>query len=286
MKNELYLQEFDSYLKNEKHSSDNTRQSYLRDLRQFSESHGESLLSVKAEHLHAYISDLKGLGRSPSTVARNVASLKSFYSYCCSKDYLTESPAKELSAEKSVQKVPEILDSREVELLLDQPHCTDLKGYRDKAMLELLYATGIRVSELISLKMSDVDLQNGTITCGDRRTRTISISATALKALTEYISFIRKQMLRDLNEDVLFVNVNGDPMTRQGFWKILKGYQQKAGIQKNITPHMLRHSFAAHLLENGMDMKSVRKTMGHSELSAMGIYAEFAREKNNHKRNI
>jgi len=283
MNDNLYLDEFDSYLKNEKHSSDNTRQSYLRDIRQFGKFSGDDLLSADTDSLSAYIAHLKNQGRSSSTVARNVASLKAFYGFCCSCGYMEHSPATELTAEKIMQKVPEILDSWEVELLLDQPRCTDLKGYRDKAMLELLYATGIRVSELVSLKTTDVDLVNGTICCGGARTRTIPLSSTALKAVTEYITFIRKQMIRDLNEEVLFVNVNGAPMTRQGFWKLLKGYQQKAGIQKNITPHMLRHSFAAHLLKNGSDMKAVRKAMGNSDSSATGIYAGFLQEARKNK---
>lgn len=278
MNGNLYLDEFDSYLKNEKHASDNTRQSYLRDLRQFANFYGDCLLSAKSDSLKNYILYLKDEGRSTSTVARNVASMKAFYVFCCLRGYMDESPAAELTAEKIVQKVPEILDSGEVELLLEQPRCTDLKGYRDKAMLELLYATGIRVSELISLKTTDVDLINGTVYCRGSKTRTIALSSAALKAVTEYVAFIRKQMIRDLNEEVLFVNVNGEPMTRQGFWKILKGYQKKAGIQKNITPHTLRHSFAAHLLKNGADMKSVRKAMGHSDSSATGIYAGFMQE--------
>ena len=281
-----YLNEFDSYLKTEKHASQNTRQSYLRDMRQFAAFCKDDVLAVDENTLNEYIDRQKDSGRSSSTVARNVASLKSFYGFCCAMGYLEQSPAAKLSAEKIAPKIPEILDSREVELLLDQPQCTDLKGYRDKAMLELLYATGIRVSELISLKLKDVDLENGTISCGEAKVRTISLSPSALKAVNEYIAFIRRQMIRDLNEEVLFVNFNGDPMTRQGFWKILKGYQQKAGIQKNITPHVLRHSFAAHLLEKGADMKSVRKVMGHSESSAVEIYAGFARGENGSKKKI
>ena len=275
MNNDFYLEQFDLHLKNEKHSSENTRQSYLRDLRQFAEFCGEGLLTADAECLNAYISQQKRRGRSASTIARNIASLKAFYVFCCTVGYLECSPAAELTAEKTVQRAPEILDSREVELLLDQPQCTDLKGYRDKAMLEVMYATGIRVSELLALKTTDVDLQNGTIACGTK-TRILPLSPAALKAVTEYMSFIRKQMIRDLKEEVLFVNINGDPMTRQGCWKILKGYRQKAGIQKNITPHTLRHSFAAHLLKNGSDMKFVQKMMGYSDVSTTGIYAGFA----------
>ena len=278
MKDNIYLNEFDTYLKNEKKSSESTRQSYLRDLGQFLQFYRGELLSAETDDLNGYIAHLRNDGRSAATVARNIASLKAFYKYCFIVGCIKSNPALGLATEKIVQRSPEVLNSREVELLLDQPRCTDLKGYRDKAMLELLYATGIRVSELIALRVADVDLQNGTILCKGSKTRLIPLSPSAVKAVTEYMAFIRKQMVRDFNEEILFVNVNGAPMTRQGFWKILKGYQIKAGIEKNITPHILRHSFAVHLLENGNDMKSVRKIMGQSETAASGIYADFVRE--------
>ena len=274
MKIASVIEEFDFYLINDRGVSENTRQSYLRDIRHFHLFCGESV--VDHECVNAYIEKLRMDGKSTSTIARSIASLKSFMGFCCLRGYLNSNPAAELTVEKTVSKIPEILDSKEVELLLSQPQCTDLKGYRDKAMLELLYATGIRVSELISLKTTNVDLENGIITCGASRKRSVPMSAAATKAVSEYITFIRRQMIRDLNEEILFVNVNGSPMTRQGFWKLLKGYKQKAGIQKNITPHTLRHSFAAHMLQNGTDMKSVQKLMGHSDLSTTGMYAEFA----------
>ena len=275
MRSNVFLEEFDTHLKVVKGSSENTRQSYLRDLRQFQSYCDVELLTVRREHIYAYMEHLKQLGRSQATIARTIASIKSFYGFCYENGYLTLNPALDLVVEKPIQKIPEILTNREVELLLDQPRCTDLKGYRDKAMLEVLYATGIRVSELISLKVSDVDLDAAVISCGSDRKRNIPLSATALKALSEYISFIRKQMIRDFREEILFVNVNGDPMTRQGFWKLLKGYQKKAGIEKNITPHTLRHSFAVHLLQRGADMKSLQKAMGHSDISATGAYSEY-----------
>ena len=278
MNNNGYLNEFDTYLKNVKHSSESTRQSYLRDLGQFLRFYSEDLLSAETDDLNRYIAQLRSDGRSASTVARNIASLKAFYKYYFSIGIMKSNPALGLETEKIVQIAPEVLTGREVELLLDQPQCTDLKGYRDKAMLELLCATGIRVSELVCLRVADVDLQNGTILCRGGKGRSVPLSPSAIKAVTEYIAFIRKQMIRDLDEEILFVNINGNPMTRQGFWKILKGYQVKAGIQKNITPHTLRHSFAVHLLEKGENMKSVRKIMGQSELSATGIYADFVRE--------
>ena len=223
MKDNIYLNEFDTYLKNEKKSSESTRQSYLRDLGQFLQFYRGELLSAETDDLNGYIAHLRNDGRSAATVARNIASLKAFYKYCFIVGYIKSNPALGLATEKIVQRSPEVLNSREVELLLDQPRCTDLKGYRDKAMLELLYATGIRVSELIALRVADVDLQNGTILCKGSKTRLIPLSPSAVKAVTEYMAFIRKQMVRDFNEEILFVNVNGAPMTRQGFWKILKG---------------------------------------------------------------
>lgn len=268
------LDEYEIYLKNEKKASENTRQSYLRDLRQFAVFHNAA--AIDHECVCSYIERLKQEGRSPATVARKLASVKSFFNFCCMRGYMYDNPVLELSVEKPSSKPLDILDSREVELLLAQPQCIDLKGYRDKAMLELLYATGVRVTELISLKLCDVDLEKGTITCGTVRKRTIPLSMAAFKALSEYMSFIRKQMIRNLNEEFLFVNVNGDPLTRQGFWKIMKAYQHKAGIEKNITPHTLRHSFAAHLLQNGSDMKTLQKLMGHSEVTTTGMYAEFS----------
>ena len=272
----LIVDEFDLYLKTEKGASENTRQSYLRDLRYFTSFCGSD--EIDTQCVEAFVAQLKCDGRSVSTIARCVASLKAFMKFCCLRGYMDSNPASDVIVEKLSAKSPDVLDYKEVELLLEQPRCTDLKGYRDKAMLELLYSTGIRVGELISLKISDVDLENGTITCGGTKSRTLPLSAAAVKSVSEYITFIRRQMVRDLHEEILFVNVNGDPMTRQGFWKLLKGYQQKAGIQKNITPHTLRHSFAAHSLQNGSDMKSVQKLMGHSDVSTTGMYAEYANE--------
>ena len=276
MDNTLVLNSFDQYLKNEKGSSENTRSSYLRDLRQFSESIEVPLVDAAVDDLEAYIAALKENNRSAATVARNVASLKSFYTYCLSCGFISVNPASHICADRIQQKTPDILTGKEVELLLDQPKCIDLKGYRDKAMLEVLYSTGLRVSELIALKVSDVDLAQNTINCsGKTKNRIVPLSAPAAKALREYLLFIRKQMIRDLNSDVLFVNINGDPMSRQGFWKVLKQYQKKAGIEKNITPHILRHSFAAHQLERGADKRTVQQMMGHSDLASTNVYRVF-----------
>ena len=270
------LNEFNKYLTFHKGASENTCQSYLRDLRQLSEYLNISILDVTSEHLKNYIHDQKQIGRSSATIARNIASMKSFYSFLEKSGIRSDNPSLALTAEREKPKLPQILTNEEVELLLDQPRCTDLKGYRDKAMLEVLYSAGIRVSELIELKLSDVCLEKSTILCrGKNKERIIPLQPTAVNALNEYIGFIRKQMVRDTNEDRLFVNVNGDPMSRQGFWKILKSYQIKAGIEKNITPHILRHSFAAHLLQNGTDIQTIQQTLGHSDITTTKILKKY-----------
>ncbi len=180
--------------------------------------------------------------------------------------------------DKATQKLPQILTSKEVELLLEQPECTDMKGYRDKAMLELLYATGIRVSELISLDVNDVNISIGMLRCrGRSKERIIPMYPAAIKALKEYVEFIRPQMVASPDEKSLFVNVSGERMSRQGFWKIIKSYQQKAKIDKDITPHTLRHSFAAHLLENGADLHSIQEMLGHADISSTQIYSQLVK---------
>lgn len=279
MKDFEYLEQYNSYLINEKGSSENTRQSYLRDLRQLSEflnKRGCSFTTATNETLQEFIDSKKENGKSSATVSRYIASFKNFYKYLISIGIVIDNPAAKLTTERTKQKLPQILSNEEVELLLQQPRCTDLKGYRDKAMLEVLYATGIRVSELLSLKVSDIDFENRTLICRNHnRNRFIPLYPKAIESLKEYTSFIRKQMIRNEDDETLFVNVNGDPMTRQGFWKLIKYYQAKAGIQKNITPHTLRHSFAAHLLEQGTDMHSVQEIMGHSDISTTHIYTHL-----------
>jgi integrase/recombinase XerD len=189
-------------------------------------------------------------------------------------------PAKGVASAKVERKYPEILTSKEVELFLDQPQCVDAKGFRDHAMLELLYATGIRVTELIDLDVDDVNLELGVIKCdGAKKSRSIPLYPAALKALTAYLKDIRRSMVADLTETALFVNISGVRMSRQGFWKILKHYQATAGIEKEITPHTLRHSFAVHLLENGADLGSVQELMGHSDISSTQLYTHMLNQK-------
>ena len=282
MKNTDFLLAYENYLIDVKNASVNTLSSYLRDVRQLGEFLSEQGVSVytaaNEEHLESYISSLRSAGKSVSTVSRNIASLKNFYSFLVVKGFVSYNPAMKLVPEKSSHKLPEILTAREVELLLEQPECSDRKGYRDRAMLELLYATGIRVSELINLDVGDVNLSAGIISCRSRdKIRAIPLYAAAVKALKDYIEFIRPQMVSSPAERALFVNVNGERMSRQGFWKIIKSYQQKAGIEKDITPHTLRHSFATHLLENGADLRSIQEMLGHADISSTQIYSQLVK---------
>lgn len=283
MNNTDCLNQYEDYLKNIKKASDNTLSSYLRDLRQlkgYLELHTEEdFLTVSPEELAEYTHWMKAQGKSVPTISRSIASIKNFYKFLMSRNVVDENPAVGLVPEKAVQKLPQILTGKEVELLLEQPECTDLKGYRDRAMLELLYATGIRVSELITLDASDVNLSAGIIRCrGHEKERIIPLYPAAIRALAEYVEFIRPQMLASADEPSLFVNVSGERMSRQGFWKIIKTYQTKANIEKTITPHTLRHSFAAHLLENGADLRSIQEMLGHADISSTQVYSQLVKK--------
>ena len=283
MENSVCLDRFNEYLVQVKKASSNTLSSYLRDVRQFGEyldSHEEIGYSEADEEvLCTYIGWLRAAGKSVATVSRNIASLKCFYGFLVSQGIAKANPTGKLVPDKNTQKLPQILTSREVELLLEQPECTDLKGYRDRAMLELLYATGIRVSELIGLDISDVNLGVGVIRCvSHEKERFIPMYPAAIRALSEYVEFVRPQMVARDDEPSLFVNVNGERMSRQGFWKIIKSYQAKAHIDKTITPHTLRHSFAAHLLENGADLHSIQEMLGHADISSTQIYSHLVKK--------
>lgn len=284
MQDVVCLEKFEKYLTDVKKASANTLASYMRDVRQLSDyvaAHDlPELDELDDDELTAYISWLRHNGKSPATVSRCIASLKSFYSLLLTQGIVDHNPAAGLVPEKAVQKLPQILTSKEVELLLEQPECTDMKGYRDRAMLELLYATGIRVSELISLDITDVNIPAGFIRCRSKdKERMIPLYPAAIKALSEYVEFIRPQMIASPDEPSLFVNISGERMSRQGFWKIIKTYQKKAGIEKDITPHTLRHSFAAHLLENGADIHDIKEILGHADISSTQRYAQFLKDK-------
>ena len=272
-----YIAAYRAYLSEEKRASANTLSSYIRDLTQFQSwliTNGTAdLRKVKKETINEYLLHMNHSGKSPATVTRSTASIKSFYSYMVQSGAVKTNPAKAVTAMKVERKYPEILTNREVELFLEQPKCVDEKGFRDHAMLELLYATGIRVSELIDLNVEDVNLTVGFIHCtGHSKERIIPLYPTAVKALREYMTSIRPRIVSDETQRALFVNMNGARMTRQGFWKIIKHYQAKAEINKDITPHTLRHSFAVHLLENGADLRSIQEMLGHADISSTQIY--------------
>ena len=270
-----YIDSYKEYLTKERQASANTVSSYIRDVTQFSDylqdSEKGDFEHITKEDIQVYISLLLDNGRSPSTVSRFISSLKAFFR--CMKDdgFDGPNPAAELSALSSPKKMPSILSNDEIVRLLEQPDVNDLKGCRDKAMLETLYATGIRVSELIALDVNDVNLVTGLIICRNGRERTIPIYATALRAISHYLSFARPNMAIS-GEQSLFVNTGGGRMSRQGFWKILKSYLDKAQISEDVTPQMLRHSFAAHLLENGVDLRSLQKMLGHADISSTQVY--------------
>ncbi len=283
MTNSECLSKYERYLADEKKASRNTLSSYLRDIRQFGDyldaNTDVDYVTAGEEELNGYIDHLRTAGKSVATVSRNIASLKNFYVWMKLHGYVEANPTGKLVPDKAMHKLPEILTAEEVELLLSQPECTDRKGYRDRAMLELLYATGIRVSELIGLDVTDVNLSAGIINCRGRdKVRSIPLYPKAVKALKDYVDFIRPEMIASPNERALFVNVGGERMSRQGFWKIVKSYQQKAGIEKDITPHTLRHSFATHLLENGADLHSIQEMLGHADISSTQIYSQLVKK--------
>ena len=279
---DTYLAAYERYLKDEKHASANTVSSYMRDLKQLASDIAERQLElneVNQERISTYLAYLSGQGKSPATVSRSLASIKGFYHHLLDQGVVEENPAIHVAAVKAEKKLPQVLTGKEVERLLAQPKCTDMKGYRDKAMLELLYATGIRVTELISLNITDVNLAGSFIRCESKgKERIIPLYPAAVDALAVYMQNIRSKMIADIDEQALFVNMNGDRMSRQGFWKIVKSYQEKAHIDKDITPHTLRHSFAAHLLENGADLHSIQEMMGHSDISSTQVYAQLVKQ--------
>ena len=278
-----YQSGYAHYLTEEKRASANTLSSYLRDVTQYLhwlEGEGVPPEQAAQKDVESYTRFLSAKGKSAATVTRSLASLKSFYSYLIAEGRVSVNPARGLAPAKVERKLPHILTSKEVELFLEQPDASDAKGCRDRAMLELLYATGIRVSELIGLDLENVNLSAGFIRCSGRgKERMIPLYPAAVRALQDYIEHVRPQMLEHPHERALFVNMSGERMSRQGFWKIIKHYQEKAGIQTEITPHTLRHSFAAHLLENGADLHSIQEMLGHADISSTQIYAQLVNQK-------
>ena len=278
------IQAYENYLTKVKQASANTISSYMRDIRQYSgwlrTIEKVEILDATQLNINAYMDYLEREGKSCATKSRCLASLKNFYVYLISSGFMEKNPVSDIHVDRGDKKLPQILNGREIELLLAQPVCVDAKGYRDKAMLEVMYATGIRVSELIELDVDDVNLDLGVIKCNSaKKSRAIPIYPAALRALSVYVRDIRQTMIADPTETALFVNVNGSRMSRQGFWKILKHYQNTAHIEKEITPHTLRHSFAVHLLENGADIGSLQELMGHCDISSTQMYTQMINQK-------
>ncbi len=270
------IDEFVDYLTNVKKSSKNTIASYKRDLiklyKYLSDSGYEDWGSVSNTNLNSYVLMIEKQGMSSATVSRNIASIKSFYLYLLKHGVINEDPSDTLKPPKIEKKAPVILSVEEVNLLLEQPSGDSPKDIRDKAMLELLYATGIRVSELINLQLSDVNLSMNYIQCHEGgKDRVIPFTNETREALQSYLESAREALCKE-EQGYLFTNCQGDPMTRQGFWKLIKYYSSKAGIKKDITPHTIRHSFAVHLVNNGADLKSVQEMLGHSDISTTQIY--------------
>ena len=279
-----YLTGFEEYLRSRKSASDNTLQSYKRDIAQFAaylRSTGVAdCRQADTAALQHYIGYLQQQGRSPSTLSRSIASLRCFFQYLMADGTVAENPAAVLHSQRHKRALPETLTGDEMELLFRQPSCVDFKGYRDKAMLEVLYATGIRVSELVALDIRDVRLELAVLCCrGPEKSRVIPLYPEAVEAVSEYLNRAEGIFRMEDGNSPLFINLNGNRLTRQGFWKIIKIYAQQAGIRKCITPHTLRHSFAAHLLENGADLKSIQEILGHADISSTQIYVQMLKSR-------
>ena len=270
---------FLEFLQNDKRLSDNTLQSYRRDIVQFEDylAHNKiTYTKITKDELKEYLQVLQNMNKKTSTISRNLASIRSFYQFLLKNKKIKVDPTEGIQSPKIEKKTPSVLTSKEIELLLSQPNNVDLKGIRDKAMLEFAYATGMRVTEIISLDLDDVDLKDGYVACkAGNKNRVIPIGTLSLKALTEYVENVRPILIKDEKDRALFVNINGRRLTRQGFWKIVKYYKEQANITKEITPHVLRHSFATHLLQNGADLKAIQSMLGHSDISSTQVYMQF-----------
>lgn len=271
---------FINYLHNVKKTSNNTELSYKRDLTKLSQFLKKQGISEAREittaDLNSYVLYLEKENFAVATISRNIASIKAFFHYLLKEDKILTDVSEGLKSPKIEKKIPGVLSTDEVVRLLEQPKGDTPKEIRDKTMLEVLYATGIRVSELINLKVSDVNMTMGYIVCTDAsKERVIPFGAEAKQSLIHYLGYSREAMVEDKGSDILFVNCSGQPMSRQGFWKLIKYYAKKANIDADITPHTLRHSFAAHLVENGADLRSVQEMLGHSDISTTQIYANM-----------
>ena len=275
----IIIDEFIESLKS-RQASPNTIASYERDIMQFSnyfEAQNKKIFDLTKEDMKEYINHLSEQGKSNSTISRSTASIKSLYRYLLSKNLVETNIAESIESPKVDRKEPLILTTSEIETLLEQPELSELKGQRDKAMLEVLYSTGIRVTELISLKIDDVNLTNGYIRVKKKNSeRHIPLGNLSLKCLKDYINKVRPLLIRTEEEKTLFINTNGQKMTRQGYWKILKQYKEQAKIDKDITPHTIRHSFAVHMLQNGAEIKTVQELLGHTDIASTMMYTQMA----------
>ncbi len=281
----VIMDDYIEYMKNDKGLSFNTLEAYIRDLEQFIEyldsNNLDSIKDVNKTIIITYLMHLQKNGRATSTISRNLSSIRCYYQYLLNKNLVTEDPTLNLQLPKREKKLPCILTKEEVDVLLSQPKPTNFKGARDRAMLELLYATGIRVSEIVALNLDNLDLYLGYLYLGDVNFdgRVIPIGKVALNYIKIYIKDYREKLVKDDTEEALFLNCNGNRLTRQGFWKIVKEYTKKCKINKKITPHTLRHSFAVHLLQNGADIKIVQEMLGHSDISTTQMYLSATENK-------
>ena len=278
------IDNFLEFIKTDKKFSDNTLQSYRRDIVQYQNYIEENNLNyskMEQDDIKAYLQHLQDMNKKASTISRNLASIRLFYQFELRNNKVKNNPTDGIQSPKIEKRTPSVLTSQEVSLLLDQPKNVDLKGTRDKAMLEFAYATGMRVTEIISLNVSDVNLTEGYVTCkssNKSKQRNIPLGKLSLNALKEYIEEARPVLIKSDKEQALFVNINGKRLTRQGFWKIIKYYKEQAHITKEITPHVLRHSFATHLLQNGAELKAIQTMLGHSDISSTQVYMQFQDE--------
>ncbi|MBR2744394.1 MAG: site-specific tyrosine recombinase XerD [Clostridia bacterium] len=276
------INNFLEFLQKDKKLTENTLQSYKRDINQFEEYINKNNLDyAKADEatIKGYLAYLQENGKKTSTVSRNLASIRSFYQYSVRSKDIVADPTENVQSPKIEKRIPNVLSTKEVELLLEQPVDTDLKGIRDKAMLEFAYATGMRVTEIISLNIKDVNVKEGYVICRTgTKQRTIPLGELSVAALKNYIEESRPYLIKSDDAESLFVNINGKRLTRQGFWKIVKFYKEQAHIDKEITPGVLRHSFATHLLQNGADLKAIQTMLGHSDISSTQVYMQFQDE--------
>ena len=279
---EKQINNFLEFIQNDKKASDNTLQSYRRDIEQYYryvEINKINYVKVDSEQVSDYLEYMKGLGKKSSTISRSLASIRAFYQYLLRNKKIKRDPTEGIQSPKIDKRVPTVLSAQEVELLLEQPKGVDLKGIRDKAMLEFAYATGMKVTEIISLNIEDINFEEGLVMCkvGEKQ-RNIPLGNLSKEALKDYVENARPILIKDDSVTALFVNTNGHRLTRQGFWKIIKYYKEQAHITKDITPHVLRHSFATHLIQNGADLKSIQLMLGHSDISSTQVYMQFQDE--------